>query len=159
MISISIVLSIVESQISLLFFTFPGMKLGLANITTMVVIYTLDRKSGVIVALLRILLVGLIYSGLFNPAFWFSLSGGLLSVLVLISLKGFKKLSIYSVSVLASMMHMVGQLLAAIFVVNTGSLFYYLPYMLLISIPTGIITAYLAKKIISNLSDKLINYK
>lgn len=158
MISISIVLSIVESQISILFFTFPGMKLGLANIATMVVVYTLDRKSGVTLAILRIFIVGLIYSG-FNPTFWFSLSGGLLSLLVLISLKGIKKLSIYSVSVLASMMHMVGQLIAAVFVAKTASLFYYLPYMLLISIPTGIITAYLAKKIITDLSEKLMNYK
>jgi heptaprenyl diphosphate synthase len=158
MISLSIVLSIVESSISAFFFTIPGMKLGLANIATMVVVFSLDRKSGLIVAFLRIFLVGLIYSGLFTPAFWISLSGGTLAVLVLIALKG-AKLSIYTISVVAALTHMIGQIGAAILVVNTPTLIYYLPYMILISIPAGLATGYLSKKIISDFSEKIINYK
>jgi len=157
MISISIVLSVVESTISVFLFTLPGMKLGLANVATMVVVYTLDRKSGLIVAFLRIFLVGLIYSGLFTPPFWISLSGGTLAVLVLIALKG-TKLSIYTVSVISALMHMVGQIGAAILVVNTPTLIYYLPYMIIISVPAGLLTGFLAKKIISDFSEKIINY-
>lgn len=158
MISISIVLSIVESSISTLLFPIPGMKLGLANIATMVVVYTIDRKSGVIVALTRIILVGLIYSGLFTPSFWISISGGVLAILVIISLSG-TKLSIYTVSVLAALLHMVGQIIAAIIVVQTTSLFYLLPYMILLSVPAGIITGYLANRIITNFKERIINYK
>lgn len=158
MISLSIVLSIVESTISVFFFTIPGMKLGLANIATMVVVFSLDRKSGLIVAFLRIFLVGLIYSGLFSPAFNISLSGGTLAVLTLVVLKG-TKLSIYTISVISASMHMIGQIVAAIFVVNTPTIIYYLPYMLLISIPAGLLTGYLSKKIITDFSQKIINFK
>ncbi|MBI9010433.1 MAG: Gx transporter family protein [Tenericutes bacterium] len=158
MISLSIVLSIVESAVSSFFFTIPGMKLGFANIATMVVVFSLDRKSGLIVAFLRIFLVGLIYTGLFTPGFWISLSGGTLSVFVLISLKG-TNLSIYTISVVSALMHMVGQIAATIVVVKTPALIYYLPYMILLSIPAGFITGYLSKKIISDFSEKIISFK
>jgi heptaprenyl diphosphate synthase len=107
---------------------------------------------------LRIFIVGLIYTGLFSYGFWISLSGGTLSVLVLIALKD-SKLSIYTISVLSALTHMIGQIAAAIFVVNTPTLIYYLPYMILISIPAGIITGYLSKKIISEFSEKIIRFK
>jgi len=158
MISVSIVLSIVESSISTFFFAFPGIKLGLANIAIMVVVFTLGRKEGFIVAILRILLVGLIYSGLFSPTFWISLSGGMLALLtILVFAKS--KLSIMTISVLGSLMHMVGQILGAIVVVQTTSLLYYLPYMIIISVPTGLITGYLAKKLISDFSEKIMSFK
>lgn len=147
MISLSIVLSIVESAISVYFFTIPGMKLGLANIASIVVVYAIDRKSGLIVAYLRIFLVGLIYSGLFTPANIISLSGGTLAIFTLIALKG-TKLSIYTVSVLSALTHMIGQIIAAIFVVSTPTLIYYLPYLIIISVPAGLITGYLAMKIL-----------
>ena len=158
MISISIVLSIIESSVSTFIFTFPGMKLGLANIMTMVVLFTMGRKEGSLVVIFRIFIIGLIYSGLFTPTFWISLSGGTFALLVLIILKG-SKLSIYTISVLASLMHMVGQIIAAIIVVKTQALIYYLPYMILISIPTGLITGYLAIKIISKLKDRILLIK
>ena len=63
------------------------------------------------------------------------------------------------ISVLAALTHMVGQIIAVIIVVRTTSLIYYLPYMIIISVPTGLLTGYLAKKIISNFSEKIMNYK
>ncbi len=147
MVSISIVLSIVESTFATLIFAFPGIKLGLANIATLVVVFTMGRKEGSIVAILRIFLVGLIYSGLFTPAFWISLGGGLFALTTILTLKS-SKLSIYTVSVLAALMHMVGQIIIVIFLVKTSSLIYYLPYMMIISVPAGLITGYLANKII-----------
>ena len=158
MISISIVLSIVESAISAYFFTIPGMKLGLANIASIIVVYSLDRKSGLLVAYLRIFLVGLIYSGLFSPTFIISLTGGTLSIFTLIALKG-TKLSIFTVSVLSALMHMIGQIIAAMFVVSTPTIIYFLPYLVIISVPAGLVTGYLAKKIISGFSDKIIRFK
>lgn len=158
MISISIVLSIVESSISMLLFPIPGMKLGLANIATLVVVYAIDRKSGMIVALTRIFLVGLIYSGLFTPSFWISISGGTLAIITILSLKG-TKLTIYTVSVLAALFHMIGQVIAAIIVVNTTSLFYLLPYMILLSIPAGMITGYLSNRLLQTFKLQLDHIK
>jgi len=157
MVAISIVLSIVESAVSIFFITLPGIKLGLANIATLVVIFTMGRKEGSLVAILRIFLVGLIYSGLFSTTFWISLGGGMLALLVMLALKN-TKLSIYTISVLAALMHMVGQIIIAIFFVYTTSLLYYLPYMMIMSVPTGIITGYLAKRIITIFSEKIRRY-
>jgi len=157
MIAVSIVLSIVETLVSAFIFAFPGIKLGLANIATLVVIFTMGRKEGAIVAILRIFLVGLIYSGLFSTPFWISLGGGVLALIIMLALKN-SKLSIYTISVLASLSHMIGQIAIVIFIVHTMTLIYYLPYMMIISVPTGIITGYLAKRIISGFSDRIRSY-
>jgi len=157
MIAISIVLSIVESVVATLFFAFPGMKLGLANIATLVVIFTMGRKEGTIVAILRILLVGLIYSGIFTPSFWISLGGGMAALGIMLLLKN-SKLSILTISVLASLTHMVGQIIIVIFVVQTSTLIYLLPYMMIISVPTGLLTGYLAKRLIQDFSTRIMEY-
>lgn len=157
MIAMSIALSIIESVVSAFFFAFPGIKLGLANIATLVVIFTMGRKEGATVALLRIFLVGLIYSGLFSPSFLISLGGGICALMIMLALKN-SKLSIFTISVLASLSHMVGQIAIAILVVKTTTLLYYLPYMMIISVPTGLVTGYLAKRIITDFSQKIMNY-
>jgi len=64
-----------------------------------------------------------------------------------------------TISVLASLMHMIGQIAGAIIIVQTTSLLYYLPYMIIISVPAGLMTGYLAKKIISDFSEKIITMK
>ncbi len=154
MISISIVLSIVESSISVFLFVIPGVKLGLANVVTLVVLYLYGRRDAFTVLIIRVFLVGLIYSGIFSTTFWISLSGGLLAILTMI-LVSETKLGIYSVSVSGSLMHMVGQIGAAIVVLSTSTLLYYLPVMVMLSVPTGVLTAFLASKVIVNLKTKI----
>lgn len=158
MISISVVLSIIESTISGLIFLIPGVKLGLANVITLIVLMTLGEKDAFIVVMIRLLIVALTYSGLFSNSFWISLSGGLLAIVSMILIKK-TKLSVYSISVFGSLMHMVGQIAAAIVVSNTQTLIYILPYMIALSVPTGIITAFLAKKIITNFKETIISFE
>ncbi|NLZ61876.1 MAG: Gx transporter family protein [Acholeplasmataceae bacterium] len=144
----SVVLSIVESLISVALFIIPGVKLGLANIITLVILYVYSEKDAAIVVLIRIMLVGLVYSGLFQPTFWMSLSGGVLAFIAMVVFKRLTKLTLISVSVAGSLFHMVGQILMAMVVLNTETLIFYLPYMMLIAIPTGIFTGIIAKRMI-----------
>jgi len=157
MISISVVLSIVETLISGLIFIVPGVKLGLANVITLIILVTLGEKEAFLVVITRIMIVALTYSGFFTPSFWISLSGGMLAILAMILIKK-TKLSIYSISVFGSLMHMVGQIVAAMVVSNTETLIYLLPYMIALSIPTGIITAFLANKIVNQFKEKISSY-
>ncbi|PKK99914.1 MAG: heptaprenyl diphosphate synthase [Tenericutes bacterium HGW-Tenericutes-1] len=157
MISISIVLSIVESMISVTVFIIPGVKLGLANIITLVILYIYGGKEAFVVSILRIFIVSLIYSGLFTPTSLMSLSGGIVAYLAMIGVKQLPKLSIVSVSVTGALMHMVGQIAMAIVVLDTPTLIYYLPYMILISIPTGILTGLVGKKMIDIFHNQLMN--
>jgi len=157
MISVSIVLSIVESMISVTLFIIPGVKLGLANIITLMILYIYGEKEAFVVSLLRIFIVSLIYSGLFSPASLISFSGGIIAYLVMILVKQIPKLSIVSVSVAGALAHMVGQIGMAMFVLDTPTLIYYLPYMILISIPTGVITGLIGRKMIDIFHNQLMN--
>ncbi|HPE00238.1 MAG TPA: Gx transporter family protein [Bacillota bacterium] len=154
MISISVVLSIVETAISGMIFIVPGVKLGLANVVTLIILMTHGEKEAFLVVFTRILIVALTYSGLFSNSFWISISGGMLAIIAMILIKR-TKLSLYSISVFGSLMHMVGQITAAIVVSNTETLIYLLPYMIALSVPTGIITAYLANKVIVGFKDRI----
>jgi heptaprenyl diphosphate synthase len=156
LISASIVLSIVESLISTALFIIPGVKLGLANIVTLVLFYIYGERDAFIVLIIRIFLVGLIYSGLFQPTFWMSLSGGIFAFVTMILVKKIRVFSMVSVSVSGSLMHMVGQILMAMIVLNTATLIYYLPYMILLSIPTGIFTGIVAKKMVRIFENQLL---
>ena len=141
MVSIAIVLSIIESFIPT---GIPGVKLGLANIVTLVVLYYYSLKEAAFVQFLRVLLVGLIYSGLFSQAFLLSLSGAILSFVIMLIVYLTKKFSIISLSVLSSMAHTIAQVLFASFIMKTTSVYLYLPLILTLSIPSGLITGYLA---------------
>lgn len=157
MISISIVLSIVESMISITIFIIPGVKLGLANIITLVVLYIYGGKEAFVVSILRIFIVSLIYSGLFTPTSMMSLAGGIIAYLTMVAIKQIPKLSIVSVSVMGALMHMVGQIGMAIIVLDTPTLVYYLPYMILISIPTGLLTGLVGRKMTDIFHNQLNN--
>jgi len=145
LVAVAIVVSIVEAQISTLLFIIPGVKLGLANIVTLIVLYLYGERDAFVVLMIRILLVALLYSAM--PAPLLSLAGGLLAFAGMALLKRVKNLSMISVSVAGALLHMVGQIVAAIFVLNTAELLYYLPYMMVISVPTGIFTGIVAKKL------------
>ena len=147
LVALAIVVSIVEAQISTLLFIIPGVKLGLANIVTLLVLYLYGERDAFVVLMVRILLVALLYSAM--PAPLLSLAGGLLSFAGMALLKRVKNLSMISVSVAGALLHMVGQIVAAIFVLSTAELLYYLPYMMVISVPTGIFTGIVAKKLTS----------
>ena len=68
--SIAIVLSILESFIPL---GIPGVKLGLANAVTLIALFLYSKKEATLVLLIRIIIVGLIYSGIFSISFFLSL--------------------------------------------------------------------------------------
>ncbi len=115
----------------------PGVKLGIANMVILFVLYTLGAKSALGVNLLRIVIGGILFRGVF--AMFYGLGGGLLSILVMILLKKTKKFSIIGVSVGGSVFHNMGQLVMASLFMGTLKVFYYFPLLLFSGIITGII--------------------
>lgn len=151
--SISIVLSIVESFIPS--FAVPGAKLGLANIITLVIMYTYGEKDAFVVLILRIILVALLRSGLFSPAFYISLSGGMFAYLLMFSFKRMKIFNMISVSVMGSLGHSLGQIIAAIIVLNTSQLVVYFPVLFLIAIPTGIFVGFTSRRFLDIVKENI----
>lgn len=154
LLSFSIVLSILESFIPLFNGYIPGLKLGLANIIVLIVLYKYDTKDVFFVSVLRVIVVGLMRTGLFSVNFFFSLSGALFSCCSMILFKK-TKLSMIGVSVVGSIFHSIGQILIAILLLKNNNMIYYLPWLLLFSIPTGLFVGYVSKKMLSELEDKI----
>ncbi len=142
--SMSIVLSIVESFIPS--FAIPGAKLGLANIMTLVILNLYGEKDAFLIIILRIFLVGLLRGTIGAPAFYLSVSGGVLAYLLMILFNRFRVFSVVGVSVMGSLGHSLGQILMAMVILSLPELVYYFPFLFLIAIPTGVFTGLVAKR-------------
>ncbi len=132
----AMILGFIERLIPLNFMV-PGAKLGLANIVTLVSLYLLSDKETVLVLVGRILLLAFLFGSL--SSLLYSLSGGLLALLVMGILVRWKAISMISVSIMGAVCHNVGQLLMAALVIENFNIFYYLPLLLAFAVPTGIV--------------------
>ena len=156
MISIGVVLGIVESLIPS---GVPGVKIGLANIVTLLSFYIFDFKDAIIVHILRIFLVGLIYSGILSQGFLLSLAGGILSLIVMLIVYFIKKDSIYMISLFGSIFHSIGQIILSMIILSSKDVLYYLPIIFSLSIPCGLLTAYLSSLILKPFKIVLPKFK
>ena len=155
LLGLSVALNIIESFIPFFNGFIPGLKLGLANIVTLFILYEFSLKDALYVGILRVFLVGILRTGLFSTTFIFSLSGVLFSIIFMYLAKKIK-LSMIGVSITGSIFHSIGQILIAILLLNMTSMIYYLPYLLLLSIPTGIIVGITCKQLVKYYDEHLI---
>ncbi len=135
MTALAIVFSILESFIPVFV---PGVKLGLANGIILILLYEFKVREAALVDILRIVLVGLLRSTILSPTFLMSLSGGILSFIVMACFSRMKIFGVIGVSVLGSVSHCIGQILIAIVLLSTKAVVYYLPFIGILSIGTGI---------------------
>lgn len=143
LVSFALILSYIETFIPVL--SIPGAKLGLANIATLLTLYMFDLKTSVIVVTLRVFLAAFMFSHFI--ALLYSLSGGIISLIAMyLCIKLTKdKLSIIGVSIIGALFHNFAQIIVAIFVLNTLNVILLAPYLMLLSIITGIFTGISAK--------------
>lgn len=132
--ALGLVLSWLEMLVPISIFI-PGIKLGLANITTLLVLYRFDWKEAAVVNLLRILLSALLFTNL--SVFLYSLAGAVLSLLGMALLKKSKRFSVVGVSVTGGVLHNLGQILAAAWIMGTYVVIYYLPVLIISGVAAG----------------------
>lgn len=146
LVSVGLVLSLIESMFPPLL-PVPGAKLGLANISTVIALYLFGPGMALEVTILRSLIAGLLRGSVIG--LFLSFSGGLAATLVMIALyvllDGF--FSVVGVSVAGAVTHNVVQLLAAYLLVRHSALFFYMPYLILIAIPTGLFVGLVSRRI------------
>ena len=87
--------------------------------------------------------LGSVFAGNLNALF-FSLLGGISSMLVMVALSRLRKLSVYGVSVGGAAAHNCGQIAAAVLTLGSAAPVYYLPVLLGVSLLTGTVTGLLA---------------
>ena len=130
----------------------PGVKIGLANIITVFVVFALGAKDGAAVLFCRVFL-GAVFAGNFSTIFY-SAAGGILAITITILLK--KVLTgkqLWVAGALGAVAHSIGQMAAAILISGTPGLVTYLPVMIAISIVTGTFTGLCAQMLL-NRGDK-----
>ena len=143
----AIVIAILESFIPSV--GIPGVKLGLANIVILIILYELGIVEAILVNVLRVVAVGLIRGTILSMGFLMSVTGAVLSlgIMILFYLL-IKKFSIVGVSVIGSLFHVTGQILIAMFYLGTAYIFLYLPIIAISAIITGVFVGIVARLII-----------
>lgn len=136
MAALAIILGYVEMLLPV-FFVVPGMKLGLANLVTVFVLYRYRAKEAAVISLIRIVVIGFLFANLFSILY--SLAGAALSLLCMTAARRFSGLSIVGVSILGGVTHNLGQLIVAALVVENGNVFYYFPALLISGLVTGVL--------------------
>lgn len=120
----------------------PGVKIGLANVVTLVALFLLSEKEAFCVSLLRIIL-GSLLSGTFLGVTFFLSFGGGVSSFVTMCLARRKNVSPFWVSIMGALFHNFGQWLVASLYIQSSVLLFYLPLLLLFAFPAGAFVGYL----------------
>ncbi|MCM1125136.1 MAG: Gx transporter family protein [Lachnospiraceae bacterium] len=150
--AMALILSYVENLIS---FQpgIPGVKIGLANLAVLICLYLFDWKEALLLTSVKALLSGLLFGNLFMIAY--SLAGALISALTMILLKKSHLFHVPAVSAAGGVMHNMGQLLVAFWVVETYSVVYYMPALIFSGLLTGIVIGMAASLVLPYLQNIL----
>ena len=133
--AIALVLSFIESQIPA-FVAIPGVKIGLPNIAIVYALYRLGWKEAAVISMTRVVLVSLLFGS--AASFLYSFAGAVLSLAGMTLLKKTGKFTEIVVSVADGVLHNIGQIAMASFILETDVLRYYLPFLLISGILAGV---------------------
>lgn len=135
-IALAMILSFVESQIPA-FVAIPGVKVGLANIAVVFVLYKLGWREAVLISLIRVFMVSVLFGT--AVSLFYSVAGAVLSLSGMILLKKTGLFSTVAVSVTGGVLHNVGQIIMACLLLETNVIKYYLPFLILSGVIAGIV--------------------
>ena len=150
LLGLTVALAIIMSYIEVLFplnFAVPGIKMGLANIVIVFVLYRMSLIDAVTVSLVRVFLVSLLFGNFMSLAY--SLAGAVLSLALMVLLKKTEKFSVVGVSVAGGVMHNAGQLLMAVILMGTAQIAYYLPVLVITGTVTGVLIGLVSALVIN----------
>lgn len=146
--TVALIFSYIESLIPVPI-GIPGIKLGLANLVIVVALYKMSVREAGLLSVLRIVLSGFMFANMFSILY--SLSGGLLSLLMMSMLKRTNKFSVIGISISGGVFHNIGQLIMASLVLESFSLTYYLPVLLISGLVTGFIIGIVSNEMLKRM--------
>lgn len=129
----------------------PGVKLGLANLMIVIALYKMSLKETYLLSITRVVLSGFLFGNMF--AILYSLAGGLLSLTVMAVLKKAGGFSVMGVSIAGGVFHNIGQLIIAMIVVETFSVAYYIPVLLIAGVITGLLIGIAANETLKRIKE------
>lgn len=149
--AIAIILGYLETFIPLNI-GIPGAKIGLANMISIIVLFSLGFKSALIISILRVFIIAITFTNLYM--FLYSFSGAILSILIMTLLKRTKHFSTVTISITGAIFHNIGQMIVAI-IFYGFNIIYYLPYLTILSLITGTIIGIISQILLTKLSKQL----
>ena len=151
LLGIALMLSFLEAILPLSIIL-PGFKLGLANVIILLCLKYWGLREALLINIARILLSALLFGNILSLAL--SLSGGIASTLLMCLLLKSKKLSDLGVSSAGGAIHNFAQILAAMLMLSTSSIFRLAPFLLILGGITGVFCG-----ILSVFLEKRINFQ
>jgi len=152
LVAVATVLSILENQLPIPR-PFPWLKLGLANITTLVALMMYDTRAAMTVACIRALLVGIFFAPL--PMLIFSFPAAVTSSLSMGALHRMsgRRLSVIGLSISGAVVHNLTQLLIARFVLslNRSSILAITPLLIFAAVTAGLVTGLITRRVVSRI--------
>lgn len=129
----------------------PGVKLGFANIVVVFALYRLKPSEAFLINLVRIVLISFLFGNL--SMMLYSLAGGICSFAAMWLLKKTGSFSIYGVSIAGGVFHNLGQLAVAMLVLETWSLTYYGPILLIAGLITGMLIGIVSAEVLKRIGN------
>lgn len=148
--TLALIFSYVETLIPIQF-GIPGVKLGLANLIIVIALYRMGLSEVYLLSIVRVLLSGFIFGNYFSIIY--SLAGGLLSLTVMAFLRKRGDFSVIGVSIAGGVFHNVGQLIIASLIVETFSVMYYFPVLLIAGLVTGLLIGIVSDSMLKRLAN------
>lgn len=145
MTSLAIVFGYVEHLIPLPFGIY-GIKLGLANLVVVIMLYAINAYSAFTINMVRIILCSVLF-GTFT-SFWYSLIGGLISFVTMLIIKKTDKFSPMGISICGAIAHNAGQIGVAMILLDEIKIALYFPVLLITGAITGAVIGLVAIPII-----------
>ena len=146
--ALALIFSYIETWIPNVFGV-PGIKLGLANIVIIILLFRFGTKEAYGISAARVILAGFLFGNL--ASILYGLAGAMLSLTVMLLLKKTGKFKVITVSAVGGICHNVGQLIVAILVLENYRISYYLPVLLISGLVTGILIGIVAQEVILRL--------
>lgn len=131
----------------------PGIKLGLANIVTIIVLCSFGVADAIIVSVLRVFLSSLLFGNL--TVMIYSLAGALVSILIMWLFSKINFFSATGISILGGVAHNMGQLLVAWLIIKNQNVLIYAPVLIISGTITGILIGIAASIILKAVSGQL----
>ena len=146
--ALALIFSYIETLVPLPI-AIPGIKIGLANLIIVFALYKLKIGEVTVLSVVRVLLVGALFGSLFSVIY--SLAGAIVSLVVMYLLKKTEKFSVIGISMAGGVFHNIGQLIVAGIVLESLSVIYYAPVLLVAGVVTGIVIGIVSNEVIKRL--------
>ncbi len=134
--AVALILSYVEAMLPPIYAAIPGVKVGLPNIAILFLLYRYGVKEAAAVSLIRILISTMLFGSV--TMLIYSIAGAFLSLTAMALLRRFSLFSTVGVSVAGGVMHNLGQVIAAMLLLETAEIGYYMLVLVISGTAAGI---------------------